>query len=264
MNNFAPSVGFAWSPNFDSGVLGFIFGENRSVVRGGYNIGYDSFFNNIASNAVASSPNTIVTTNSSTACAGPRGLANFSNQFPTSAATVLPSSAQTLIDPNLVNPYYQRWSLGFQRELPLQVVMDVSYVGSKGSKLYINEDANPLVRPELRVTPPGVTTGLQGRLDNLQGGRTVRTNGGDSNYHAGQLLVSRRFANHFSVTGAYTFSKLISNADEVFGIGIGSNTSFSAIPAVFGGQANERALSSFHRTHRMSITYGVQSPFFDK
>lgn len=263
-NNVAPSVGFAWSPSYESGVLGFLFGEKKSVVRGGYNIGYDSFFNNIASNAVASSPNTIVTTNSSTASAGPRGLANFSNQFPTTAATVLPSSAQTLIAPNLVNPYYQRWSFGMQREVPLGIVFDVSYVGSKGTKLYINEDYNPLVRPEQRITPPGVTTGLTGRLDNLQGGRTVRTNGGDSNYHSGQLLVTRRFANHFQVTGAYTFAKTISNADEVFGIGIGSNTSFSAIPSVFGGQQAERALSSFHRAHRLSLTYVVQSPFFDK
>lgn len=264
-NNFAPSVGFAYSPSFSSGVLGFIFGEKKAVIRGGYNIGYDSFFNNIASNAVASSPNTIVTTVTSTvSAANPRGLSNFSNQFPTSAATVLPSSAQTLIAPNLVNPYYQRWSLGMQRELPFKIVMDASYVGSKGTKLYINEDANPLVRPELRITPAGVTTGLTGRLDNLQGGRTVRTNGGSSSYHSGQLLISRRFANSFQVTGAYTFSKLISNADEVFGIGIGSNTSFSAIPVILGGDRNERALSSFDRTHRASITYVVQSPFFDK
>ena len=264
-NNFSPSLGFAYSPSFEKGVFGFIFGNKKSVFRGGYNIGYDSFFNNIASNAVASSPNTIVTTiTSTTSATNPRGLANFSNQFPTSAATVLPSSAQTLIDPNLVNPYYQRWSLGMQRELPFNIVMDVSYVGSKGTKLFINEDANPLVRPELRITPTGVTTGLTGRLDNLQGGRTVRTNGGSSSYNSGQILISRRFANSFQITGAYTFSKLISNADEVFGIGIGSNTSFAAIPAILGGERNERALSSFDRTHRASITYVVQSPFFNK
>ncbi len=264
-NNFSPSVGFAYSPSFSGGIGGFFFGENKAVIRAGYNIGYDSFFNNIASNAVASSPNTIVTTiTSTTSATNPRGLSTFSNQFPTTAATVLPSSAQTLIAPNLVNPYYQRWSLGMQRELPFRIVMDVSYVGSKGTKLFVNEDANPLVRPELRITPTGVTTGLQGRLDNLQGARTVRTNGGSSSYNAGQLSISRRFANSFQLTGAYTFSKLISNGDEVFGIGIGSNTSFSAIPVILGGERNERALSSFDRTHRASITYVVQSPFFDK
>ncbi len=268
-NNFAPSVGLAYAPSFSSGVLGFIFGEKKSVIRAGYNIGYDSFFNNIASNAAASSPNTISTTNTSTlTAANPRGLPTFINQFPTVAATVLATSAQTLIDPKLVNPYYQRWSLGIQRELPLKLFVDVSYVGSKGTKLYVNEDGNPLVRPELRVTPLNPNTGLPVtgslslRLDNLQGGRTVRTNGGSSTYHAGQISVSRRFANSFQVGGAYTFSKLISNGDEVFGIGIGSNTSFSAIPVIFGGERNDRGVSSFDRTHRASFTYIIQSPFF--
>jgi outer membrane receptor protein involved in Fe transport len=263
-NNFAPSVGFAYSPSFTNGIRGFIFGEKKSVIRAGYNIGYDSFFNNIASNAVASSPNTIVTTNTSTvSAANPRGLSSFSAQFPTTAAAVTALSAQTLIAPNLRNPYYQRYSLGMQRELPFKIVMDISYVGSKGTNLYINEDYNPTVRPELRITPAGVTTGLSGRYDNLQGGRTVRTNGGDSNYNAGQIEVRRRFGNNFQLTGAYTFSKLISNADEVFVGGLGSvGSSVSAFPAIFGGERQDRSLSIFDRTHRATFTYVIQSPFF--
>jgi outer membrane receptor protein involved in Fe transport len=262
-NNYAPTLGVAYAPSYSKGVLGMLFGEKKSVIRAGYQIGYDSFFNNIASNAVASSPNTIVTTISSTASAGTRGLANFNTQFPTTAAAVLASSAQTLITPNLVNPYYQRWSLGLQRELPFNMVMDISYVGSKGTKLFINEDANPLVRPELRVTPAGATTGLQGRLDNLQGGRTVRTNGGSSSYNSGQVEVRRRFANNFQLTGAYTFSKLMSNADEVFSPGLGAaEPSFFAIAAVFGGDRLDRAVSTFDHTHRASLTYVVESPWY--
>lgn len=263
-NNFAPSIGFAYSPSFDGGIGGFLFGDKKSVIRAGYNIGYDSFFNNIASNAAASSPNQIaVLINSTVSTANPRGLGSFSTRLPTVApTTVSPASAQTLIDPNLENPYYQRWSLGLQRELPFDVVMDVSYVGSKGTNLYLNEDANPLVRPELRVTPAGVTTGLTGRLDNLQGGRTVRTNGGDSNYHSGQLEVRRRFTNNFLVTGSYTFSKLINNADEVFAVGISTATSVSAVPAVYGGQRGERGLSVDDRTHRAAFTYVLESPYF--
>ena len=284
-NNFAPSVGFAYSPSFTDGIRGFVFGEKKTVIRAGYNIGYDSFFNNIASNAVASSPNTILTTNTSTlTAANPRGLPNFSNQFPTVAARVLPSSGQTLIVQNLRNPYYQRYSFGMQREMPFNIVMDISYVGSKGTNLYIQEDSNPSVRPELRITPAGFPdctplstvsaaqatalfpTGsacpLTGRLDNVQGARTTRTNGGDSNYNAGQIEVRRRFSNNFQVTGAYTFSKLISNADELFVIGVGSGTPNSAIPAVFGGQANDRSVSIFDRTHRATFTYVIESPFY--
>ncbi|MCA1615889.1 MAG: hypothetical protein LC800_17665, partial [Acidobacteria bacterium] len=262
-NNFAPTLGVAYSPAFTDGLLGGFFGERKSVIRAGYQIGYDSFFNNIASNAATSSPNLISTLLASTATAtNPRGLANFSAQGPT-APTLTPSSNQTLIAPDLVNPYYQRWSVGIQRELPYNLVMDISYVGSKGTKLYINEDANPLVRPELRVTPAGFTGTPTNRLDNVQGGRTVRTNGGSSSYNAGQLEVRRRFADNFLLTGSYTFSKLISNADEVFVTGVGFTApSLFAIPAVFGGDRNDRGLSQNDRTHRAAITYVIESPFF--
>ncbi|HEY0101455.1 MAG TPA: TonB-dependent receptor [Pyrinomonadaceae bacterium] len=263
-NNFAPTVGVAYSPSFTNGFLGSFFGDKKSVIRAGYQIGYDSFFNNIASNAAASSPNVIQTTNTSlVTAANPRGFANFSNQFPTTAAALSPFSPQTLIAPDLVNPYYQRWSLGFQRELPFNLVMDASYVGSKGTKLYINEDANPLVAiPALRrPVPAGFTGTPQARLDPLQGARTVRTNGGSSSYHAGQVEVRRRFRNNFQVTGAYTFSKNLSNADEVFATGVGTASSVFALPAVFGGDPLEKGLSQNDRTHRAVFTYVFEVPF---
>lgn len=263
-NNFAPTFGIAYSPSYTGGPLGMFFGERKTVLRAGYQIGYDSFFNNIASNAVASSPNTIVTTvTSSLSTANPRGLSNFFDRLPTTAAAVVPGSAQTLIDPNLVNPYYQRWSIGMQRELPFKTAIDVSYVGSKGTKLFSTEDFNPLItNPALRITPAGFTGPISGRLDNVQGGRTVRTNGGDSNYHAGQVEVRRRFADNFQLTGAYTFSKFIDNASEVFGNTTASNSPNFAVPAVFGGAQFERALSNFDRTHRATFTYVIESPFF--
>ena len=286
-NNFAPSVGLAYSPSYTDGMLGRVFGDRKTVFRMAYNIGYESCFNNITSNAVASAPNVIASnTVSLVTTAAPRGLANFSSQFPTTAAVVLPTGSQTLIDPNLVNPYYQRWSVGLQRSLPYGLVMDISYVGSKGTHLYASEELNPQVRPELRITPAnyprcdltgsatvtaaqataqfptGSACPTTGRLDNIQGARQTRTNGGDSNYHAGQVEVRRRFASNFLVTGAYTFSKFISNVDEVFGVGIGSNTALYAVPVYYGGSRNDRGLSSYDRTHRASFTYVVESPFF--
>jgi outer membrane receptor protein involved in Fe transport len=264
-NNYAPSIGIAYSPSFTGGMLGRVFGERKTVLRAGYQIGYDSFFNNIASNAAVSSPNIISTTFTSVATsANPRGAANFINQIPTTAAALTPLSAQTLVAPDLVNPYYQRFSAGLQRELPYNLIVDVSYVGSKGTKLYINEDTNPLVRPELRITPPGFTGPTQGRLDNMQGARTVRTNGGSSIYHSGQLEVRRRFADNLTLTGAYTFSKLISNADEVFnslGGGIANSATFQT-PAILGGDRLDRAVSLFDRPHRASFTYVYEIPFF--
>ena len=89
-NNFAPSFGFAYSPDTAGGPLGWVLGTHRGVIRGGYQIGYDSFFNNIASNAQTSSPNIISTlTTSTVSTASPRGIANFSSAVPTTPRGLL-------------------------------------------------------------------------------------------------------------------------------------------------------------------------------
>ena len=263
-NNFAPSFGFAWSPSWSDGLLGSMFGDRKTVIRGGYQIGYDSFFNNIASNAAVSSPNIVSTAVTSlVSTANPRGLPTFTSQFPTTARPTSPFDAQTLIDPKLVNPYYQRWSLGLQRELPFQLIVDVSYVGSKGTKLYVTVDGNPtLNRPDLlSPVPAGFVGTPSSRLDRLQGVRSVRTNDASSIYHSGQLEVRRRFANNLTLTGGYTWSKLLSNSDEVFGIGLATTTAFYALPAVFGGGRLERSVSLFDRTHKGNITWVYEIPY---
>jgi hypothetical protein len=261
LNNWAPTIGVSYSPKFTDGWLGRLVGENKTVVRAGYQMGYDSFFNNIASNAAVSSPNIISTTTTSTATGASRGFANFSTLIPTTAAALNPISGQTLISPNLVNPYFQRWSLGVQRELPGNLMLDISYVGSKGTKLYINEDANPLVPASMRITPAGYTGPTSGRFDNLQGPRTVRTNSGSSSYNAGQLSVNRRFSKGLVLSGNYTYAKLLDNASEVFTQGGVTGVNVFAIPLIFGGGRLERGPSLFDRTHNASFTYVYELPF---
>jgi hypothetical protein len=69
-------------------------------------------------------------------------------------------------------------------------------------------------------------------------------------------------ASNFIISGAYTYSKLISNADEVFnslGGGI-ANAQSSQTPFIFGGDRPDRAVSLFDRTHRASFSYVVELP----
>ncbi|MGH9880754.1 MAG: TonB-dependent receptor domain-containing protein, partial [Pyrinomonadaceae bacterium] len=273
-NNFGPTFGVAYSPAYEDGVLGRLLGNRETVFRAGYQIGYDSFFNNIASNAATSSPNVVATAVPSVVnvVTAPRGLANVTGALPLTARPLSPLDSQTLVVQDLVNPYYQRWSVGLQRALPWNVVVDASYVGSKGTRLYINEDVNPSVPASQRITPSGftgsrtctpATTGclISGRLDNLQGSRLIRTNGGSSIYHSGQLNVTRRFVNGLALTGAYTWSKLIDNGSEVFGLGDVNSPQQASFPAIFGGQPLERAVSFFDRTHRATFTYVYAIPF---
>lgn len=279
-NNFAPTFGLAYSPSYQEGFLGRLLGDRETVFRFGYQLGYDSFFNNIASNAATSSPNVVATAVPSAVNAlNPRGLSSVTGALPLSPRPLSPLDSQTLVIQNLVNPYYQRWSAGLQRAIG-NFVIDLSYVGSKGTKLYLNEDLNPSVpavanafNPGIRrITPPGFTGSttctpntagclISGRFDNLQGSRLIRTNGGSSSYHSGQLLVTRRFTDNFSLTGAYTWSKLMDNASEVFGVADTNLPQQSSFPSIFGGQALERAVSLFDRPHRFSLTYVYAVPF---
>jgi outer membrane receptor protein involved in Fe transport len=181
-NNFSPMIGIAYSPRFQEGFLGWLFGDRKSSFRTGYGLGYDSYFNNITSNASASAPNNLSVTNTSSTAASQRGEANWRTQLPLTPPAATPILAQSGIAKNLVNPYYQRWSFTIQRELPANWLLDVGYVGSKGTKLFATEQLNPLVPASLRAPVPASVpaSSQQPRLDPLQGSRSIRTNGGSS------------------------------------------------------------------------------------
>lgn len=263
-NNFSPSFGLAWNPGFDGGPLGWLTGNRKLVVRTGYQIGYDSFFNNIASNAATSTPNVVATAvNSVVSTDLPRGLGNLSGSFPAVARPYNPLDGQNTIDKNLRNPYYQRWSFGIQREITPTTILDVSYVGSKGTKLFATEQFNPLVPSSLRVNPANVASipanRLVGRLDPLQGTRAIRTNNGSSIYHSLQVSGQKRMKSGFFGNVSYTWSKLLDYGSEIFAAsGAAAQT---AVPTIFGGLARERGISLFDRTHRAVVVAGYELPW---
>ena len=267
-NNFSPTVGLAYSPSWNGGWRGRFFGAKRTVFRAGYGIGYDSFFNNIASNAQGAAPNVVATTTSSVVTPDlPRGLSNLTGLIPTTPRPLTPLDAESLVPGDLVNPYYQRWSAGLQRELPANLLLDLSYVGSKGSKLFLNEQLNPTVPAGLQVipvtTPPIPASRLNPRLDALQGSRNIRTNGGDSNYHALQVHVAKRFSKGLSGGASYTWSKLIDNGADVFSITGTNQTQNPAVPAFFapGGLRFDRAVSVQDRTQRAVFGFVYELPW---
>jgi hypothetical protein len=259
-NNFAPSLGLAWSPS-----SGGIFGVKKTVVRAGYSIGFDSFYNNIASNAATNSPAVIPSSTPSTVTTAlPRGLPGISGVVPP-PGTLTPNLAENTVAADLVSPYYQKWSFGIQRELPSNTILDVSYVGTKGTKLFMTEDLNPVVPAALQVLPSGFTLAQlpynSTRLDPLQGIRQIRTNGGSSYYHALQMSANRRFANHFLGTASYTWSKTIDYVSDPFSTTGINVLALSAVPTVFGGLAREKAVSLIDRPHRFVISSVYELPF---
>ena len=249
-NNFGPIFGFSYSPQWESGPVAWLLPKDRSVIRGGYQVSYDTFFNNLLSNIAADSPNSTSTT--TTAPSAGRGSSNFfPAALPATPTTPSISDTQTSVfNPHIRNPYTQRWSLGFQRELPSNVVMEASYVGTAGRKLFVTEVLNPVVNPSLTTTAcPNC-----GRLFPAFGIRRYRTSGANSDYHSLQVRVDKRLSHGFIVNTSYTWSKLIDQISEVFATD-SSNTSLASIPAIFGGLKLDRAVSDYHRKHRLVISY---------
>ncbi|MEK7722980.1 MAG: hypothetical protein AAB336_01400, partial [Acidobacteriota bacterium] len=164
-NNFAPRIGFAYNPSFRGGPLGVLFGERKTVLRGGFSIVYDRvagavafiqdqvsyLFDNSASRNFGSlSANTALLldprfqtlTNLPVATTPPA----ISNPFTPFGNDGLASGEfNYAVAQNFEVPFSYQWSFGMQRELPGNFLLDVSYVGRKGKKLFSQADAAQII-----------------------------------------------------------------------------------------------------------------------
>lgn len=256
-NNFGPSVGFAWSPGF--------LGGGKTVVRGGFQVSYDRWFNNLLSNMAAATPNNPSNqpVNCGTGCTG-RGLdklyaTRFGAMVNGGVATTLDATSQ--FPANIRNPYTERWSFGVQRELPAGMIMDLSYVGAASHKLFQQQQLNPNTNPVAKTNADGsVTYTLGPRMIPTIGGRMARTSAANSNYNAMQLEVKKRYTNTplgaIQFTSAYTWSHALGVIDEVFATYSSNATQMTANPLLYDGNRNwDYGSSDNDRRHRWVSTF---------
>jgi outer membrane receptor protein involved in Fe transport len=143
-------------------------------------------------------------------------------------------------------PYYMKWSLGIQRALPGQILLDTSYVGSRGIALVRARDINqPRASADVAAGRKNVNAARP--YPGFAGISTNETSG-QSTYHSLQLSASRRFVRGLALQGSYTFSRSIDNV---------------ATPLnSYAESRMERALSSFDRTHVLVLSYVYELPLF--
>src|SRR5262249_342497 len=130
-NNFAPSIGFAWTPRIWQGV----FGQDKTVFRGGFRINYEPAYYNIFLNIATSAPGV----NHWTVANGVLPASDFTGTHVQALNLVnLPRGVgvnpggrnRTDVDPDFHNPYTETWSFGFQRQITNAIAFESRYVGN--------------------------------------------------------------------------------------------------------------------------------------
>jgi outer membrane receptor protein involved in Fe transport len=260
-NNWAPRVGFAWSPSPSSGLAHWIFGDTTSSIRGGYGKSFDVLFYNILTVNGSNYPRVVV-----------GRLDNASGVYPniapvTGAATFDRTATFVNSPEDTESPESHLWSLSWQRELARQFVFEVGYTGSLGRNGIAQGQANyavltpdqaATVRQTLSTT--SIPTVQQRRLFPSLGSRVLISATSKSEYHAVYTSLNRRFSNGLQFGAAYTHSRLYSDGDESLALAFTAGS--PQIPQDYADLDAEWSLSAFDRPHRLVVNWLYEVPWF--
>jgi len=187
-HNFAPRIGFAYSPDTTEGLLGKLLGgPGKSSIRVGYGIFFSSIEDATGFVEVGDAPfglyysapvPTLMETPFIDRATGSNEGQKFPFVFPSTNVSpknpdtnfdwtqATPISGSDYLNPHDKIPSVQQFEFSLQRQLGSSTVLSVSYVGSVGRHLLTFEDANPgnpalclfLLSPSL--SPGGVNPNL--------------------------------------------------------------------------------------------------------
>ena len=244
--NFAPRLGLSWDP----------FGDGKTAIRAGYGLFYDStLFGSYEQNTFANPPFVQSVSYSN---------ASFSNVASgTLGVSLSPLVLHGTQLPALV-PYIQQWSFGIQRELLKGAVLDVSYVGTKGTHLLgivdINEAAPGVAYAAGLHAANGNTIFTSADEAHINAVRpflgfnaiNVLESAFDSNYNSLQVSFRKRLP-HAGVLGiAYTYSKALTDN--------GSDRS-NAPQNAYNWHEGEYGPAPFDRKQIFTLNYVYPLPF---
>jgi Carboxypeptidase regulatory-like domain len=262
LHNFGPRIGFAWQP-FGSGT--------STVLRGGFGLFYTLPNANSVLQTLGGQP--FVSSASLT------GTANAAATFQTPYTTVLTpgvwrprSTAYTLtvtgVAANIDSPLVEQYNLNVEQQLPSSVVLEMGYVGTRGTRLAESRALNRafLASPSNPIN--GVTTNtvasanLQARVPYqgfTPGGVTRIETYGFSNFNSMQATLKRQMSHGVFLQAAYTWGRALTTVTG----GDGTNGVFAGGSGNSNDPNNRYARwgpAGYDRTNRVVIVYTWQLP----
>ncbi len=263
-NNFSPRVGIAYQPDFKSGIGKFLFGSSgKSVIRAGYGLYYDQPLVGIFENATFFTPpvNTAVGFTST-----PSQVITFSNPGAPFGGSIIGTTfpARNLgiggaIAPDFRTPESQVYSVGIQREVFKNAVIDISYVGTKGDHLIRRRNIN-FVTPQQAIDAgaSSTTAGNTNAARPFVGFSNIiyYETSAISRYNGLLSSFNYRLAQGFTITLAYTFSKTLTDSTN-------DRDAIDDPQNPFNPRA-EYAEARTSRPHIFSASYVYELPFFRK
>jgi hypothetical protein len=297
--DFEPRFGFAWSPKFPG------LGSGRLVVRGGYGMSHSPLngqnrqpFPNFSTPATSFSETSgqvnskYVMRMSSNPPYDPPLTWSQVLSIPSNGLNYLGSlnyvSQAFSIAPNMKTPSAQSWNLSFSFRVDSKDVVELGYVGNKGTHLFMNlENQNAaninLVQainslgqsPTTAVADPLGRLNTSGSVIQVQQGSLGSTflgfnnlytrwdSSADSIRHAGYISWVRRPTRGLTVSTNYTYGKSIDDASDSAPEGATLTSQFTQVSgASFGGARSlERSVSTFDVKHNLMVSALYDMPF---
>lgn len=261
-NNFAPRIGFAYSPNFSNFLGTKLLGENKMVVRGGFGVYYNRVENVVFSNTRGNPPSFgrfgiccgTAATDFGTPFVGGQilyaiGSSNAATSFPTNPVlggginptTGLPLGGAVEFygsQESIPNAEVYKYSLELQYELPYRITASVGYEGNQSRHLVRIANQNYLFTPNPKLfavyfATPDVT----------------------ASYNGLNARVERRFAQGFQIAANYRYAKSL---DTLSNEGPGGETN-QTYPV---DQRQEKGPSDYDVRHNLVVSGLYELPFF--
>ena len=256
-NNFAPRIGFAYTP------------WTKLVVRGGYGVFYTHTVRQGREGLLGFNPPYLVDNLLQTGVSGAAAIASAApfrmvDGYPTGLLDPNALNPTTVLrraqDANQRTPYIQQFNVGMQYELGPDVVLDIAYVGNKGTKLNGFRNLNQ----RAVITNPDGSQTAGARPYPAFGDIQWMENRVASNYKSLQMRLEKRFTKGLSAMVSYTLGEAITDAPDhisTSGGGAGIDTGVFREPQDGNNLRAERGPAEFDVRHRFVASYIWELPF---